>query len=71
MIIQHNINLSIGTKQYIQRNINVSLFNDNHRLYEVGVLLRVLNPKELIGVDKNDLKVLNNLLHSGTTYITI
>ena len=70
MIIQHNINLSIGTKQYIQRNINVSLFNNNHKLYEVADLLRALT-NNLIGVDKNDLKVLNNLLHSETMYITI
>ena len=70
MNIQHNINLSNGTRQYIQRNLNVSLFKDNHRLYEVADILRLLTDN-LIGVDKNDLKVLNNLLNSGTTHITI
>ena len=70
MNIQHNINLSIGTRQYIQRNLNVSLFKDNNRLYEVADILRLLTDN-LIGVDKNDLKVLNNLLNSGTTHITI
>ena len=70
MNIQHNINLSIGTRQYIQHNLNVSLFKDNNRLYEVADILRILNDN-LIGVDKNDLKVLNSLLTSGTTYITI
>lgn len=70
MNIQYNINLSNGTRQYIQRNINVSLYKDNHRLYEVADLLRALTDN-LIGVDKNDLKILNNLLYSGTTHITI
>ena len=70
MNIQHNINLSNGTRQYIQRNLNVSLFKDNNRLYEVADILRLLTDN-LIGVDKNDLKVLNNLLNSGTTHITI
>lgn len=70
MNIQYNINLSNGTRQYIQRNINVSLYKDNHRLYEVADLLRALNDN-LIGVDKNDLKILNNLFASGTIYITI
>lgn len=70
MNIQYNINLSNGARQYIQRNINVSLYKDNHKLYEVVDLLRALTDN-IIGVDKNDLKILNNLLYSGTTHITI
>jgi hypothetical protein len=70
MKILHNIILSIGTRQFLQRNVNVSLYQDNHRLYEVAILLSALTDN-VIGVDKNDLKVLNNLLESGITHITI
>jgi hypothetical protein len=70
MNIQHNINLTQGTRNYVQNNLNVSLYKDNHRLYEVTDVLRALNDN-LIGVDKNDLKTLTKLQYSGTIYITL
>lgn len=71
MDIQYNINLTNGTKNFVQRNLNVSLYKDNNRLYEIADLLKALDPKELIGVDKNDLKVLNNLSKLGTKFISL
>jgi hypothetical protein len=70
MNIQHNINLTQGTRNYVQNNLNVSLYKDNHRLYEVTDVLRALNDN-LIGVDKNDLKTLTKSQYSGIIYITL
>lgn len=70
MNIQHNINLTQATKFYIQRNLNVSLFKDNHKLYEIADIFRLLTDN-LIGVDKTDLKTLTNLQYLGTIYITL
>jgi hypothetical protein len=70
MNIQHNINLTQATRVYIQRNLNVSLFKDNHKLYELADIFRLLTDN-LIGVDKTDLKTLTNLQYLGTIYITL
>lgn len=70
MDIQHNIKLTQATKVYIQRNLNVSLFKDNHKLYELADIFRLLTDN-LIGVDKTDLKTLTNLQYLGTIYITL
>ena len=70
MNIQHNVNLTQATRVYIQRNLNVSLFKDNHKLYEIADIFRLLTDN-LIGVDKTDLKTLTNLQYLGTIYITL
>jgi hypothetical protein len=70
MNIQHNVNLTQATRVYIQRNLNVSLFKDNHKLYELADIFRLLTDN-LIGVDKTDLKTLTNLQYLGTIYITL
>lgn len=69
--IKFNPILSSGTIQYIQNNLNVSLFKDNHKLYEVNEVLNLLNPKEVIGINKNDFKTINNLFNLDIKYLTI
>ena len=68
--IEHNVNLSHGTKDFVLRYCNVALYQDNNKLYEIADLLRALTDN-VIGVNKRDLVVLNNLHNANVKYINL
>jgi len=68
--IEHNVNLSHGTKDFVLRYCNVSLYKDNIKLYKITDLLRALTDN-VIGVNKSDLLVLNNLNKMEIIYINL
>ena len=68
--IEHNVNLSHGTKDFVLRYCNVALYKDNNKLYEIADLLRALTDN-VIGVNKRDLVVLNNLHNANVKYINL
>jgi hypothetical protein len=70
MKIQHNLGLTNPTKLIVLKDCNVSLVKDNYNLYSIDNLLHFLT-KEFIGVDKNDIDLINTLKLYKVTHITI
>ena len=68
--IEHNVSLSNGTKEFVLRYCSVSLYKDNNKLYKVTDLISALTDN-VIGVNKNDLLILNNLNDKKTLYINL
>lgn len=70
MKIQHNLGLTNPTKLIVLKDCNVSLVKGNYNLYSIDNLLHFLKT-EFIGVDKNDIDLINTLKLYKVTHITI
>ena len=70
MKIEFNLELTNPTKTIILHNCMVDSKQGNHKLYCIKNLLDILT-KNFIGVDKQDINLINNLKSNKITHITI